>query len=215
MANDVSSTRTSTGPAGPAGASPVAGTPRPWRSWRLIAVLAVVASGVAGAVVQHAVDQHKAAVALYRNQISTTISRIFTEEERQIALTTAQRSDPYFDDIADSISQDPGVNDSGNLTVGIVAGSTRPAHQIAQAVSIESPYAVSTVVVWDIRVGGTSNQGDCVLSSSLAGPGSATADVQLGGNMFLQPCLPSWWAPGPVDGRQPRLGLTPIHKPVR
>jgi hypothetical protein len=61
MANDVSSTRTSTGPAGPAGASPVAGTPRPWRSWRLIAVLAVVASGVAGAVVQHAVDQHKAA----------------------------------------------------------------------------------------------------------------------------------------------------------
>lgn len=69
--------------------------------------------------------------------------------------------------------------------------------------------------MWDIRVGGTSNQGTCVLSSSLAGPGSATKDIQLGGNVFLQPCQPSWWAPGPVDGSQPRLGLTPVPRPGR
>jgi len=178
-------------------------------------VVAMVVSAVAGAFAQHAVDQHKAAITLYRNQISTTASRFFTEEERQLALPAAQRSDPYFSDIADSINEDPGVNDSGNLNVSVVAGSTNPAHQIAYAVSVSSPHASSTIVVWDIRLPGDVNQGTCVLSSSLAGPGPVTKDVELGGNMFLQPCQPSWWAPGPVDGRQPRLGLTPIPKPGR
>ena len=69
--------------------------------------------------------------------------------------------------------------------------------------------------MWDIRLPGDVNQGTCLLSSSLLGPGPATRDLDLGGNEFAQPCRPSWWAPGPVDGSQPRLGLTPIPKPVR
>jgi len=215
MTNDVSGARTSSGSPGPAGSAPATGAPRPWRPWGLIVVVAMVVSAVAGAFAQHAVDQHKAAITLYRNQISTTASRFFTEEERQLALPAAQRSDPYFSDIADSINEDPGVNDSGNLNVSVVAGSTNPAHQIAYAVSVSSPHASSTIVVWDIRLPGDVNQGTCVLSSSLAGAGPVTKDVELGGNMFLQPCQPSWWAPGPVDGRQPRLGLTPIPKPGR
>jgi hypothetical protein len=215
MANDVSRTRTSTGSSGPAGASPVAQAPRPGRPWRLIAVLAVIVSAAAGAVAQHAVDQHMAAITLYRNQINTTVTRIFTEEDRQLALPAAQRSDPYFEVLADSISQDPGVNDLGNLTVDIGAGSVRQAHQIAYAVTVSSSHGSSTIVVWDVRFPGDVNQGTCVLSSSLLGPGFATKDLELGGNEFVQPCQPSWWAPGPLDGRQPRLGLSPIPKPVR
>jgi len=213
MTNDVSRTGTSTGSPDPRGSAPATGAPGPWRPWGLIVALAMVVAAVAGAFAQHAVDQHKAAVTLYRNQVATTLTRIFTEEERQIALPAAQRSNPYFSDIADSINGDSGVNDSGNLNVSVVAGSTNPAHQIAFAVSVSSPHASSTIVVWDVRLPGTVNQGTCVLSSSLAGPGPVTKDVELGGNMFLQPCQPSWWAPGPVDGSQPRLGLTPIPQP--
>jgi len=36
-------------------------------------------------------------------------------------LPAAQRSDPYFSVLADSISKDPGVSDSGNLTVSVLA----------------------------------------------------------------------------------------------
>jgi hypothetical protein len=215
MTNDVSGARTSTGSPGPAGSAPATGAPRPWRPWGLIVVVAMVVSAVAGAFAQHAVDQHKAAITLYRHQINTTASRFFTEEERQLALPAAQRSDPYFSVLADSISKDPGVNDSGNLTVSVVAGSTKPAHQIAYAVNVSSPHGSSTFVVWDIRLPGVVNQGTCLLSSSLLGPGPATRDLELGGNEFLGPCQPRWWAPGPVDGRQPRLGLTPIPKPGR
>jgi hypothetical protein len=175
----------------------------------------MVVSAVAGAFAQHAVDQHKATITLYRNQINTTVSRFFTEEERQLALPAAQRSDPYFRVLAHSIGKDPGVNDSGNLTVSVVAGSTNPAHQIAYAVSVSSPHGSSTIVVWDIRLPGDVNQGTCLLSSSLLGQGPATRDLELGGNEFVQPCQPGWWAPGAVDGSQPRLGLTPIPKPVR
>jgi hypothetical protein len=175
----------------------------------------MVVSAVAGAFVQHAVDQHRAAITLYRNQINTTASRFFTEEERQLALPAAQRSDPYFSVLADSVSKDQGVNDSGNLTVSVVAGSTKPAHQIAYAFTVSSPHGSSTIVMWDVRLPGDVNQGSCLLSSSLLGPGPATRDLELGGNEFLQPCQRSWWAPGPVDGRQPRLGLTPIPKPGR
>lgn len=215
MANSVSGTRTGTGSPGPVGSRPVAGVPRPVSRWWLIAVLAAMASAVAGAIVQHAVDQHKAEVTLYRNQVGTTVTRFLAEEDRQLAQPAAQRSDPYFSDLADSISQDPGVSDSGNLTVSVVAGSTSPAHQIAYAVSVSSPHGSSTIVVWDIRVGGTANQGTCVLSSSLLGPGRATADLDLGGDMFVEACQPRWWAPGPVDGSQPRLSLTPIPRPAR
>jgi hypothetical protein len=176
-------------------------------------VLALVAAAVAVAFAQHAVDQHKAAITLYRNQVNTTVSRVFTEEERQLAQPATQRSDRYFSVLADSISKDPGVNGSGNLTVSVVAGSTSPAHQIAYAVSVTSPHGSSTIVVWDIRLPGDINQGTCLLSSSLLGPGPATRDLELGGNQFLGPCRPGWWAPGPVDGSQPRLGLTPIPKP--
>jgi len=230
MANDVASTRTSTGSAGPAGASPVAGAPRPWRPWRLIAVLAVVIAAVGGVLVQRSVDHHRAAITAYRVQVNSTLSQLGTEADRQLARPASQRSLSAISDLADSISQDAGLRDPGlsgsgpseldPLNVALGSGSSVPAGQIAFEVTITTPYAESTIVVWDIRVtsqsqGSVSNQGACVLTSSLLGPGRARTDLDLGGHYFVQPCLDQWWSPGPVDGKQPRLSLANIPETVR
>jgi hypothetical protein len=225
MANDVSGSRTATGSPGSVGSSPAAAGRQPLRLWWPITILAAAAALVAGLLVQRAVDHHRAAITAYRVQVSSTLAQLGTEADRQLARPAAQRSLSALSDLADSISQDAGLRDPGlsgtglseldPLIVSVGSGGIDPVGQIAFEVTITTPYAESTIVVWDIRVDGNSNQGACVLSSSLAGPGPATKDVQLGGNMFLQPCQRKWWAPGPVDGSQPRLGLTPIAKPVR
>lgn len=196
-------------------AAPAASRPR--GSWWVVTALAVCGALILGAFVQHVRDQHSAAQAQYRMQVLTTLSRFLTEEERQIALPVAQRSAPAFGDLADSISSDEGVNGSGALQVTLGTGSTAPAGQIAFSGTVDSPYASTTFVVWDLSVNGGSaqNQGVCVLGSSLIGPGRATTALNLGGGAQLQPCEASWWSAGPVNARQPRLGLAGIPRSPR
>jgi hypothetical protein len=230
MANDVSGIRASSGTSGPAGAPPVAEARRRPRLWWPITILAAVAALVAGVLVQRAVDHHRAAITAYRVQVNSTLSQLGTEADRQLARPASQRSLSAIDDLADSISQDAGLRDPGlsgsglseldPLIVALGSGSIVPAGQIAFEVTITTPYAESTIVVWDIRFsnqseGSVSNQGACVLTSSLLGPGRARTDLNLGGNYFVQPCLDQWWSPGPIDGKQPRLSLANIPETVR
>jgi hypothetical protein len=190
---------------------------RPRGSWWVVTALAVCGALILGAFAEHVRDQHSAAQAQYRMQVLTTVSRFLTEEERQIALPLSQRSAPAFGDLADSISSDEGVNGSGTLQVTLGTGSTAPAGQIAFSGTVDSPYASTTFVVWDLSVNGGSaqNQGACVLGSSLIGPGRATSALGLGGGAELQACSPGWWAAGPVTARQPRLGLAGIPRSPR
>jgi len=190
---------------------------RPRGSWWVVTALAVCGALILGAFAEHVRDQHAAAQAQYRMQVLTTVSRFLTEEERQIALPVAQRSAPAFGDLADSISSDEGVNGSGSLQVTLGTGSTAPAGQIAFSGTVDSPYASTTFVVWDLSVNGGSaqNQGACVLGSSLIGPGRATTALNLGAGAFLQPCETSWWSAGPVNAQQPRLGLAGIPRSPR
>ena len=216
MANDVSRTRTSTGSPGPVGSAPASQAPRPWRPWWLFTILAAIVSLVAGAVVQHAVDQRNAAATRYRIQVGTTVSRFLAEAGRQLRLPVAQRSISALSDVGDSISQDLGVSDQGNLTVELREGSTRQAGQIVFAVNITSPHADTTVVLWDLQAGDDpgagGNQGACVQYSSILGSGRATKELDLGDGQFLAACPASYWSPGPLDGKQPRFAHAGIHK---
>ena len=226
MANDVSGARTGTGSPGPVGSPPGAAARQPPRLWWPITILAAVAALVAGVLVQRAVDHHRAAITAYRVQVDSALSQLGTEADRQLARPAAQRSLSAIDDLADSISQDAGLRDPGlsgsglseldPLTVALGSGSIVPAGQVAFEVTITTPYAESTIVVWDIRTSSraasVSNQGACVLTSSLLGPGRARTDLDLGGHYFVQRCQDRWWSPGPVDGTQPRLSLANIPK---
>jgi hypothetical protein len=226
MTNDVPGTGTETGTAspGPAGSPPETAAQQRPRRWWPITIVAVVAALVAGVLAQRTIDHHRAVITTYRVQVESTLARLGSEADRQFARPASQRSLSEIGDLADSIGQDSGLIDPGlngserselePLNVEFGSGSIVPG-QIAFEVTITSPYAESTIALWDIRVRGTSNQGVCVLTSSLAGNGRVTEDVQLGGHIFLQPCLSSWWAPGPVDGSQPRLSLANIHEPPR
>src|SRR5262249_58008662 len=89
---------------------------------------------VAGAVVQHAVDQRNAATFRYRIQVGTTVSRFLAEAGRQLRLPVPQRSISALGDVGDAISQDLGVNDQGNLTAELREASTRQPRQIVFAV---------------------------------------------------------------------------------
>lgn len=189
--------------------------PRLW--WALTAVVAC-ASLIIGATVQHFFDERAAARNEYKMQVLTTLSRFSDEEGRQAALPVAKRSAIAFGTLADSISQDQGVNGSGSLTVTLGAGSAGPRNQIAFAVTVASPYASTTIATWYISVtghgGSSTNEGACVLSSTLLSPGRATADLTLGGGEFLQPCSAGWFSSGPVTPRQPSLGLAGISEPA-
>jgi hypothetical protein len=186
-------------------------------AWWLVTVLAVGVALVAGGSVQHVFDQRNAARTLYRTQVLTTVSRFLTEADSQFGRLRAQRSAVAFGDLAGSISADEGINGAGALHVSLGAGSAAPADQIAFSATVASPYASTTFAMWDIHTNGgaTQNQGVCVLWSSLLGAGRATTALNLGGGAELQPCSPSWWAPGPVTPRQPRLGLAGIPRSPR
>jgi hypothetical protein len=202
---------------GSRGGVPPAAT-RPRRSWWLLTLLAVCASLVAGASVQHVFDQRAAARDLYGTQLLTTVSRFLDEEDQQIGQPVAKRSAVAFGSLADSISADQGVNGSGTLQVSLGAGSAAQPEQIAFSATVDSPYAATTLAVWDIRVtsqGMAENQGVCVLWSTLLGPGRATSSLGLGGGEGVQPCSPSWWSAGPVTVTQPRLGLAGIPRSPR
>lgn len=199
--------------AGPA--RPVAARPR--GSWWLVTALAACAALVAGGFAVHVLDQRNAARTRYRTQVLTTVARFLAEEGHQLALPEARRSAAAFGDLAGSISADQGVNGSGTLQVSLGAGSAAPAGQVAFATTVESPYASTTVAVWNISThgGAVRNQGACVLWSTLLGPGRAASALDLGGGAQLQPCEASWWSPGPVTGQQPRLGLAGIPRSPR
>ena len=199
MDSQIASPPTGTGSGSPglAGGSPL-GVTRPRRSWWLLTALAVAVAVIAGGSVQHAFDQRNAARDLYRMQVLTTEWRFGDEEARQLALPVAQRNASAFDDLASQISADGGVNGSGTLQVSLGAGSTAQPTQIDFAVTVASPYASTTVVVWYVLLSGHGSvgidQGACALSSTLLGPGRATTDLELGGHYFVPPCTNDMWS---------------------
>lgn len=195
--------------AGPGTRSPVATRAR--GRWWLVTALAVCASLAAGASVQHAVDDRNAASSLYRTQVLTTVSRLLSAEQSQLALPVAQRDAAgAIGGLADSISADEGVNGYGALQVSIGAGSAATPDQVAFTATVASPHASTTFVAWYISTGSADNSGACVLWSTLLGAGRATSYLDLGGREGLQPCQPQWWSTGPVTPAQPRLGLAHI-----
>jgi hypothetical protein len=185
--------------------------------WWLVTALAVCGAFVLGGFTVHVVDQRNAARTLYRTQLLTTAARFLAEEGRQIALPVTKRSAPAFGDLADSISADQGVNGAGTLQVSLGAGSAAQPAQIAFTTTVESPYASTTFVVWYLSTnrGAVQNQGVCVLWSTLLGPERATTALDLGAGAQLQACEPRWWSAGPLNARQPRLGLAGIPRSPR
>jgi hypothetical protein len=188
------------------------------RRWWWLLLLVVAASLVIGGTVQHAFDQRSAARTLYDIQVLTTASRVIGEEQQQIALPVAQRSAAAFADLADSINSDLGVNGNGTLDVMVGTGSAATFTQIAFEVTVTSPYASTTFVVWFVRGAGpagmsSSDSGTCLLSTSLEGPGAATGYLNLGSS-GLQPCTPDLWSAHPKTPLAPDLALAGIRKPA-
>jgi len=176
-----------------------------------VTVLAVLVALLVGGSVQHAFDDRNAARDLYRTQVLTTFWRVDAEERRQLALPLAQRSAVPMGDVLDGINQDTGVNGQGTLQVTMGSGSVAPPHQAAFSVTVSSPHGSTTVAVWFVLYPGSTDEGACVLSSTLLGPGRATTDLDLGGGEFIQVCLPSWWQ-GPITPDHPNLGAAGIDQ---
>jgi len=199
------------GSAGPGGSlTPVAHRPR--GSWWLLMALAVSLSLVIGGTVQHAFDQRAAARNLYRMQLLDTLARFGAEAQTQISRPVAKRSAFAFQNVADAISADQGINGSGSLQVNLGAGSAAQPTQVAFSATVDSPYASTTLAVWLIQInhqGSSQDQGACVLWSTLLGPSRATTPLSLGGGEQLQPCSRNWWSARP-GYMQPRLGVAGI-----
>lgn len=181
------------------------------RLWWLLTVLAVLVALFVSATIQRAIDHHNAARELYRTQLVTTFWRILDEEHRQLGLPPAQRSAVGLGDVLDGINQDTGVNGQGTLQVTMVSGSVALPHEAAVSVAVSSPYGSTTVAVWSVLYPGGSDDGACVLSSTLLGPGRAKANLDLGGNEYVAACLPSLWR-GPITPTNPNLGLAGIEQ---
>jgi hypothetical protein len=189
------------------------------RRWWWLGALLVVASLIVGGTVAHTVDQRHAQRVLYDTQVLTTASRVLHEERSQIALPVAQRNAGAFDDLADSIDADLGVNGAGTLEVTSGTGSAAPFTQIAFEVTVSSPYASTTFAEWVVRGAGrggmnSQNAGACVLSSSLLGSGRATSFLDLGAS-GLQPCWPQLWSASSKNPMQPHLARAGIRQPAR
>jgi hypothetical protein len=217
MSTDLTSSPANAGSGHPgSGDAPPAATRRRRPSWLLVAV-AVVVSLIVGGSVQHAFDDRSATRALYRAQVLTAESRFFDAENSQVALPVARRSITAFGSLADSISGDGGVNGDGTLSVSMDTGSVLQPTQIDVSFTVASPYASTTIALWSILVSDqsdtSSDQGACVLSSTLLGPGRATTDLQLGGGYYVLPCSPRWWSSGSIWA--PHLGTAGISQPPR
>jgi hypothetical protein len=184
------------------------------RSWWWLALLLVAVSLIVGGSVQHAFDQRRADRSLYDVQVLTTASRFIGEEAQQVALPVAKRNVVAFEDLADSINSDIGVNGEGTLHVSLGSGSAATFTQIAFEINVASPYASTTFVVWFVRGAGPGgmgqqNVGSCLLSTSLQGAGRATAHLDLGAS-GLNPCTPDLWPAHQPDPLAPRLALAHI-----
>jgi len=191
------------------------GPRRSWWPW-LIAALLASAAFVAGGTVEHAADQANASRDLYRAQVLTTLSRFLGEERQLIAAPAAQRNASVFSDLADSITADQGVNQSGMLTVSAGAGSVGQQEQIVFTVTVASPHGTSAFAVWYLRPAGpsSSDAGACVLWSTLSGSGRATGNLNLGGSYFEPPCPSRYWTSASTDPTQPHFALAGIHQSV-
>ena len=153
-------------------------------------------------------------------QVLTTVSRFLTEEDSQVALPVARRSAPAFGDLADSISADAGCQRGRHAAGEPGLRQRRSAGQVAFATTVDSPYGSTTMAVWDLSAdgGAAQNQVQCVLWSTLLGPGRASTALDLGAGAQLQPCEPQVVvtrsteraAAAPRPGRHPAVaGLTP------
>jgi hypothetical protein len=210
--------RTSDGAIRPPGSLPPVSLTHMMRGWWWLALLVVAASLVAGGTVQHAFDQRRAARTFYDIQVLTTASRVIGEEQQQIGRPVAQRSAAAFGDLADSINSDLGVNGGGTLDVMVGTGSAATFTQIAFEVTVQSPYASTTFVVWFVRGAGpggmsSSDIGTCLLSTSLEGPGAASGYLNLGAS-GLQPCTRDLWSAHQKTPLAPDLALTGIPQPA-
>jgi hypothetical protein len=238
MTNDISSSSETPAPTLTSGSVPRAAR---WRRlglpWLLLAALVVAAAIVVPVVVLSA--SHRAGPAggdsgapsspqttLYREQVTTTISRLLAAEA-----SVASGSAPHLDpgNVGPSVSKDPAINGSGTLRVTIGeggvsnvrleadSGGTFQLKQVAWSVSVTSPYASSRFAVWDIRKTDsgqvTDNRGSCVLSSTLLGPGPAKKDLELGSGRTVQLCKSTWLGPGPVSDTEPSLSSAGISAP--
>jgi hypothetical protein len=191
------------------------GSRRWWWPWLVAVALAAVTGGAVGAVAEHAVDQGQASRDQYRAQVRTTIWRVLGAEGQLIAEPAAKRDASGLDDLADSISSDPGVDGSGTLTVRMGAGSAAQPDQVIFTVTVSSPYGATAFAVWYLTPQGraSSEEGACVLSSTLLGTGRATRDLQFGGGLFEPPCPSKYWSAS-ADPGQPRFDLAGIsHQP--
>jgi hypothetical protein len=187
---------------------------RDW--WWLVAIVTALVSLVVGGSVQRAVDHRQAARDLYRVQVLTTASRFIDEERRQIALPVAKRNVGAFLSLADSIGADLGVNGESTLDVSLGTGSVAPFTQIAFAPTVTSPYGSTTFAVWFVRGAGSAgitdqNVGVCLLSSTLVGPGRATAVLHLGDSEMMAPCSAGLFSPSP-DAMLPDLSRAGIRR---
>jgi hypothetical protein len=102
------------------------------------------------------------------------------------------------------------------VTLG--TGSTAPLTQIAFEVTVSSPYASTTFVLWTVRGPGPhgnaeQNVGSCLMSSTLLGPGRANTGLNFD-ESGLQPCTPDLWRPSPKSAVKPDLALAGIRTTV-
>jgi hypothetical protein len=186
------------------------------RRWWWLGALLVAVSLVLGGTVIHAADQRQAQRKLYDIQVLTTASRLLDAEQSQAALPVAQRSGVVFANLADSIDADLGVNGAGSLQVTMGAGSSATFTQVAYEVTVSSPYASTTFVVWFIRGAGpagmnSQDAGSCLLASSLLGSGRATSYLSLGAS-GLEPCSPQLWSASSKAPMQPHLNWADIQQ---
>lgn len=155
---------------------------------------------------------------MYGTQVLSTASRFLDEENCQIALPIARRSAAAFGSLGDNIGNDLGINGENTLNVEAAAGSTAPLTQIAFEVTVSSPYASTTFVLWTVRGPGPhgnaeQNVGSCLMSSTLLGPGRANTGLNFD-ESGLQPCTPDLWRPSPKSAVKPDLALAGIRTTV-
>ena len=180
---------------------------RPWWPW-VIAALTACAGLLAGGIAVHVIDRRSAERGSYRAQVMTTFTLFLAEERKLITLPVAQRDVGVFTDLADALTQDPGINGSGTLQVEAGPVTADTPGQVVAAFTVSSAYATSSFAVWHLAPQGlsTSDEGTCVFSSTLLGSGPATGSLDLGGGYTEPPCPARWRSWDAAGSAQPAGG---------